>query len=302
MIIISEAQDKSTDQVIEWLYYYKKYDTLKRTNVELGFEHIAISINNENENIGNVDQRIWIRRGHLPILPIALKNSIWYTYLKEELSAVYESFEYLQGSNLIGSYQKEFRNNKLINLKEAQLVGLKIPATIVVNNKNDLLSFIKEGKRYITKSIFQSPYIKHKDILYYGNGTIELDVTNLPMAFAPSLIQEYVEKEVEIRVFFIEDEIFSMAIFSQLDEETSLDFRNGKKEKPNRIVPFALPKAVLEKLKLFIKNNCYTTGSVDIILTPEGEFFFLEINPMGQYDWMSHNCNYYIDKKIAEIL
>jgi hypothetical protein len=44
------------------------------------------------------------------------------------------------------------------------------------------------------------------------------------------------------------------------------------------------------------------TGSIDLILTPNGEYFFLEINPMGQYDWLSKNCNYYIEKDIAEML
>ena len=29
------------------------------------------------------------------------------------------------------------------------------------------------------------------------------------------------------------------------------------------------------------------------------EFVFLEVNPVGQFGWVSKNCNYYLEKKIA---
>mgnify|MGYP003653909829 CR=1 FL=1 len=43
--------------------------------------------------------------------------------------------------------------------------------------------------------------------------------------------------------------------------------------------------------------NC---GSFDIIYTPSGEYYFLEVNPVGQFQWLSYNCNYFIEKLIAE--
>ena len=44
------------------------------------------------------------------------------------------------------------------------------------------------------------------------------------------------------------------------------------------------------------------TGSLDFILTPSGEYVFLEVNPSGQYDMISKPCNYHLDKAIATFL
>ena len=44
------------------------------------------------------------------------------------------------------------------------------------------------------------------------------------------------------------------------------------------------------------------TGSIDLIYSLSNEYVFLEVNPQGQFDWLSKNCNYYIEKDIAELL
>ncbi len=36
-----------------------------------------------------------------------------------------------------------------------------------------------------------------------------------------------------------------------------------------------------------------------MILTPEGKYVFLEINPEGQFGMVSHPCNYYLERELA---
>ena len=43
----------------------------------------------------------------------------------------------------------------------------------------------------------------------------------------------------------------------------------------------------------------FNTGSIDLILTPQGEYVFLEINPEGQFGMVSHPCNYYLEREMA---
>ena len=90
-----------------------------------------------------------------------------------------------------------------------------------------------------------------------------------------------------------------MAIFSQLDEMTRYDYRNYNRIKPNRDVPFKLNLEIENKLSEFMKRSDLETGSIDIILTPQGEYYFLEVNPTGQFGWVSVDCNYYIEREIA---
>ena len=99
--------------------------------------------------------------------------------------------------------------------------------------------------------------------------------------FYPSLFQNLIEKKFEIRTFFLLDRFYSMAIFSQQKESTSIDFRNYDVKNPNRYVPFSIPKSIESKLKLFMKKLDLKTGSIDLIVTPNDEYVFLEVNPVG---------------------
>jgi D-alanine-D-alanine ligase-like ATP-grasp enzyme len=67
-------------------------------------------------------------------------------------------------------------------------------------------------------------------------------------------------------------------------------------------VPITLPADVEEKLDRLFRALDLNTGSVDMIVDEEGEFVFLEINPTGQYSYVSKICNFDIDRLIAEWL
>jgi glutathione synthase/RimK-type ligase-like ATP-grasp enzyme len=90
-----------------------------------------------------------------------------------------------------------------------------------------------------------------------------------------------------------------MAIFSQKNKKTKIDFRNYDDELPNRNVPYQLPKSVEGKLIQMLDFLDYTTGSIDLIKTKSGDYVFLEINPVGQFGMVSYPCNYYLEEKIA---
>lgn len=68
------------------------------------------------------------------------------------------------------------------------------------------------------------------------------------------------------------------------------------------MVPYILPRAIELKINRFMKKMNLDTGSIDMIVTPELEYVFLEVNPVGQYDMVSVPCNYHLHSKIAKIL
>ena len=91
-----------------------------------------------------------------------------------------------------------------------------------------------------------------------------------------------------------------MAIFSQGNQKTAIDFRNYDEVKRNRSVAFELPEDIKKKILHFMHEVELDTGSIDFILTPKKEYIFLEINPAGNIEMVSEPCNYYIEKRIAE--
>ena len=94
-----------------------------------------------------------------------------------------------------------------------------------------------------------------------------------------------------------------MAIFSQKDNKTQEDFRNYNRTKPNRFVPYVLPDNICKSIIKLMKKMNLKTGSIDLIKSAnDNKYYFLEINPSGQFGMVSKPCNYYLEKKMAEYL
>jgi len=98
------------------------------------------------------------------------------------------------------------------------------------------------------------------------------------------------------------EQIFSMAIFSQRNTKTNIDYRNYDKEKMNRMIPYILPVEIQQKILNFMQRAGLDTGSIDMIKTSDNHYFFLEVNPAGNIEMVSDICNYKIERKIAEII
>lgn len=308
IMIISEAIDKVSDTVVEWLISFNK--NFKRFNYEKTVETFSIQLSSESGCTLNIENlyvsSVWHRRARLNFLPIETINSPVLSDLTKDQKVVNFFIErYLrENKEYIGSYIQEVENNKLNDLYTAKSVGFLIPESLVTNNKSSLLNFYAKYPLIISKQL-SAEYINQSETQLYSNGTKLLSrqqIENLPENFAISLFQEYIAKEIEIRVFFFKDHFFSMAIFSQKDNQTQIDYRHYNTANPNRNIPFRLPLEVEQKLKEFNQLTGHTTGSFDLILTPEGQYYFLEINPSSQFHWVSQNCNYYIEKEIATIL
>jgi hypothetical protein len=62
----------------------------------------------------------------------------------------------------------------------------------------------------------------------------EVGSDNISSEFFPSLIQEEIDKDYEVRIFYFFGELYSMAILSQNDPSTEIDFRNYNHSKLSR--------------------------------------------------------------------
>ncbi|CAM1360940.1 grasp-with-spasm system ATP-grasp peptide maturase [Tenacibaculum xiamenense] len=314
ILIISSEKDITTHIVIQWLKKYNADFLFIKTEDLSSLNSFSIDNTSEKLTINNVDfstiNVVWHRRGRLKFLDSSsLNNSNLFLYLKREEDSVIKSLENFQRSTskaYIGSYIKEVENFKLDHLSLAKKCGFRIPKTLVTTSKKELLHFKLENNKIITKDLRYPVNVQiTKDTYLSSKGTLLIDDSDIELLddkFMPIFVQEYIEKLFEIRVFFYDSTLFSMAIFSQEDEKTIIDYRNYNDEKPNRCIPFKLPDLIKDKILKFSNESNINTGSIDLIFSSEEEFIFLEINPMGQLDWLSKNCNYYIEKEIATSL
>ena len=316
IIIQSESDDKTTDDVLSWLIhldsklsnriilFFDEY-LIDKLYIEINSKKSSLIINEV--NISFTDN-FWYRRGIFRFKKMNLEdNSI--LRLEENLTNhnINPLFNFINHFEHSISINK-FDDNELLKLKQfEECVKIKInfPDTYILDNKADLLNIIKINKKLISKGIkFPSmlcELTKNISLSCFSMSRIITinDLENLPNKFLPSLFQKYIEKQFEIRSFYLNGKFYSMAIFSQQNEKTKIDFRNYDESRPNRNIPYQLPKQLEKKLDKLMKKLNINCGSFDIIYTPEGKYYFLEVNPIGQFQWLSYNCNFQLEKTIA---
>ena len=316
ILILSLSHDQSTSNVIDWLLYYNS-KFIRINHQEMIDAEIHIS--NDYINIQFVSGKIldlstikkyWYRRGNFIFSDKYLKgnqaiiNTINQDKLINNNDIVNYIHNYLKNNiSSINSYNDNFIN-KLDELELASKVGLNIPFTLITSSRKSALDFINTHNKIITKSIKNSINFEIDQYSYYFNTTIlnKHDIEEFPETFSPIKLQNYIEKAFELRVFFLDGKFYSSAIFSQNDEQTKIDFRNYNESNPNRVVPYSLPQELQLKLNEFMRILNLKSGSFDIVVTEEGKYVFLEVNPIGQFTQVSVPCNYYLEKEMAILL
>lgn len=324
IVIHSSANDPSTPEVMDWLAYLKNDEKIAYFNDTLTLDHLSIFIgNNKNSkssiaakgqllNINDIKSS-WYRRGEF-VMPVKSEIKEWAKISATENNCVLNLIDELvfPYKTSINKFSDVFIS-KLQCLSLAESMGLSIPATLVTTQFNTLQQFANEMGSIILKPIgtpfFEIPlnerYIAHvvnRVSLVSHEQIIALKTLYPENVVQPTLAQEYIEKKWEIRSLYLNNTFYSMAIFSQQNEKTRIDFRNYDNERPNRFLPFKLPEEIEERLRNLMAELKINSGSFDIIYTPAKEYVFLEVNPIGQYQWLSHNCNYFVDRAIADTL
>lgn len=210
----------------------------------------------------------------------------------------------LKARRTLSSYS-ELEVHKINTLLAAKKVGLLIPDFLLTTEKIKLVEFFNQCcGEVIVKDLDRTFHYSNSEERYtsYTEKINKDFISGLPDVFFLSFFQKYIAKQYEIRSFVLGRRIYSMAIFSQLDPQTAIDFRKYNFTKPNRMVPYQLPKVIEDSIIILFENLQLTTGSVDLIFGLDNEYYFLEVNPVGQYGFVSQVCNYNIDLEIAKYL
>lgn len=315
ILILSTPTDYDTNNVIDWLVHDKApffrlndEDLMQGTTIfhhdpsnlnETYFEHFSQKVFLKDINI------VWYRKfGFLIDYENKIgKNNDFLDYLYSEFNHLFTLlFKLLENKKFL--CKKSFLFSKIDILNRANKTGLPTPETLITSDKLKLIDFYnKNNKSIITKSIGEARQIIYSDKEFTMATHMLKNIDSLPSKFSPSLFQEYIDKEIEIRTFYLDKKCYSMAIFSQNNEQTKLDFRNYDQENPNRFVPYQLPKNIENQIVSFMSEINLNTGSLDIIKSSKnGQYYFLEVNPFGQFGMTSKPCNYNLHKKVADFL
>lgn len=327
ILVLSRQDDGSTSNVIEWLVKYNKPyirlntddDKARLHFLDIDNRELTISKHGETTNLFNISS-LWHRRRGFSLKNVAInfdeldKGILFDTpdYHKSHINSEYkvltEYFHYIlqQDVPTIGNYVST-DVNKLIVLEIAKKHNVPIPKSYVVTTKEGIRRILAntDASFVVTKAISQGVYHFTPAYGYYSytERITEESLNELPNRFFPSLLQEEIKKKYELRVFYLNEEFYAMAIFSQKRADTVVDFRkHTDQDNPQRKVPYNLPQHVKKGLIAIMNELELNTGSIDILVDEDNNYIFLEVNPVGQFGMTSSPCNYYLERKIAKIL
>lgn len=319
MILIISSETLTTCDVMDWLVS-KGASFLRVNERDRPLSDIRIRFAGEADCAVDmvVDGRtfplssihaVFVRHGFLDVLPRSPDEALraWPDLERNDLeqrNALLDFIHYLFQQRPSLGHIGHQDTNKLLTLNIALELGLMVPRTLITTKKSDVIEFRTEVGPIICKAIQNVAHLllNGTGYLNYTEEISERDLANLPEQFAPSKFQEKLEKAFEVRTFILGQRIFSMAILSQNDPQTSIDFRKYNLKKQNRSVPYQLPSTLEAKLLLLMKRLGQKTASLDLVVTPSGRYVLLEVNPVGQFGMVSNACNYHLEEHVADFL
>ena len=200
-------------------------------------------------------------------------------------------------------------SRKPLQLAEAKTLNFAIPETLITNSPEELRNFIQSTnmKAFVAKALFSPGIIfkgekKEARSFYTRKLTREDILGNIENVInCPTIFQEYIEKDFELRITVVGKNVFACAIYSQKTEKTKEDWRRYDLSNTPH-TSFQLPQDVEEKCLKLVEKLGLVFGCIDMIVTPRGEFIFLEINPNGQWLWIEELTGLPISEAIANTL
>jgi glutathione synthase/RimK-type ligase-like ATP-grasp enzyme len=252
-------------------------------------------------------ESVWYRRSH------NLGSGLTDVLEKEFLSSAYGEirttlFGMLESLNCfqISKFSQYRRlDSKEEQMKIASYLGLNVPETCITNNPQEAKRFVKERPNGVISKM-QSSFAVMKDgveNVVFTNLVKEEDLNDIDsLQYCPMQFQEKLEKKLELRVTIVGDEVFAFAVDSQKSETAKLDWRKDGNALLEDWFPYELPVDVKEKLLQMMDIYQINYGAIDIIVTPNDEYYFLEINSAGEFFWLDRLIDGAISEQMAKVL
>ena len=175
-------------------------------------------------------------------------------------------------------------------LQRAARIGFAVPPSLVTNCPKNAESFWREAAGGTVFKALSSMSLAVDEVGPDERIAPPLPTTPIMAADAdlfeavealPSFFQHRVAKLHEVRATVIGDRVFAARIHSQDDPRTLEDYRDFSAE--IRYEAEHLPAEVERRCLDFVHSYGLAFGALDLIVTPAGDYVFLENNPVGQF-------------------
>ncbi|WP_439675393.1 ATP-grasp ribosomal peptide maturase [Embleya sp. MST-111070] len=186
---------------------------------------------------------------------------------------------------------------KPIQLSTAAQCGLTVPVTLVTNDPVEARRFASRAEPVIYKPLWNGDYFG-ADGRAQTVWVEEVDPSTLDggVSVTTHLFQERVKKVADVRVTAVGRELFAVRI----DGARGLDWRREYDALSYTLV--AVPSEVIQGIGRYLDTFGLVFGAFDFGLDVDGQWWFYECNPNGQWAWFPDRITDCITVALAEQL
>ena len=305
ILIYTNQDDPHTDDIVEILveqnhrvFRLNTDDVPNNIEFDCGFvglgqaagrlRHTATGEVVESQNIRSV----WLRRPDEFVFPKSLPKPEREFGAREIEQVIWSLFHSLDCYWLSHPTSIRMASWKGEQLHRARRMGFEVPRTLVSNEPRRVRDFWDLCKGNVVFKPLSAAKLNHGPEASTTPartappaGTTPVTEDMLPLLesvrIVPAAFQEYVAKRHELRVTVIGDAVFAAEIHSQEHPATRIDWRHSAAPIPYHAAD--LPEEIADRCLRFVKSYGLNFGAIDIIVTSDGRYVFLENNPVGQF-------------------
>ena len=272
-----------------------------------GKERLVLSSGKETIDLTEVCA-VWYRRIAIGAnIPTTMNSQLRQASVQESRVTIQGLLASLQAFYLDPIIKIEKAKNKQLQLKIAQEIGLDIPRNLTTNNPEAVREFAQTCEEGMIAKMLSSFAIygeQGQEKVVFTNQVKPEEIENLDgLHLCPMTFQEQIPKALELRTIIVGDRLFTASIDSQSNQKARHDWRRQGMAMIQNWKAHELPADEREKLLKLMKYFGLNYGAIDLILTPDGRYVFLEINPVGEFFWLEcYPPHFPISQSIAELL
>jgi len=298
ILIITSSIDCTVDYFIEKnvniaSFFRINVDELNSYSISIGDSNLwSITNINTKKTIEKKDiHSIYYRK---PMFPNLSEYETYYHNMiqKDILALLHGLVDAFEGKVLTKPSLLKIAENKVNQLIYSRENHLNIPKSFIGNRNEDQKNFslvksiikpLTTGKIYTDDSceIYQTNYFEYK---------------NDDISLTPIYLQEYIEKQYEVRLTVINNHFYAVRI----DTLDKLDWRKDYDNHKYSLIE--CPEKIKDECLKILNHYNLVFGAFDYIVTPENKWFFLELNPNGQWLWLEEALNLKISNNIFDYL
>jgi hypothetical protein len=314
ILVLSDKFDAHADLVCDHLgksntpYYRLNLDTESLCKTKIYWSHHGFEIEENSLVVRCQDIKcVWVRRAFVELNLNEVNSNdpgtkIWKGEWDRCLIGLYQC---LGDRPWLNKLDKSYRaDNKFLQNNLAREIGFSLPETITSNDKSRLVEFARSHGSVVIKMLHQGFYLdsdgKNKGM--YVNKLTESDLDEFgEIGENPITLQKYVEKLYEVRYTVVGDDHHVCRIDSQKSSRANIDWRRyDLANTPHSLLK--PPNNIKKMVNSLMADLCLDYGALDFIVSPNEEWFFLEINSMGQWLWIENLTGARISKSISKWL